>query len=120
MALPHASPLDVVSVRPLGTALSGTPSSSLVKTDRIQLLHMVLRAHQDVPEHHVDDECVIQCIEGRVAVAMPGGTRHLDAGDLVVLPAAQRYALSARSDCALLVTLLLRDGDASDGPQRLA
>jgi quercetin dioxygenase-like cupin family protein len=115
MALPHAQLLDVVSVRPLGEALRGTPSTSLLKTDRLQLLHMVLRDHQDVPLHHVDDECTLHCLEGSIEVDMPGGTRRLNAGDIVVLPAHQPHALRARSDAALLVTLLLNKGDAGDG-----
>jgi quercetin dioxygenase-like cupin family protein len=112
MALPHAKLLDVISVRPLGDALVNAFSTSLLKTDRLQLLHLVLPARQDLPEHHVDDECTIHCLEGDVEVVMPGGTRRLRAGDLVVLPGGQRHALRARSDSAVLVTLLLhRDRD---------
>jgi len=115
MALPHAQPLDVISVRPLGPALHEAVSTSLLKTARIQLMHLVLPVHHDQPEHHVDDECTIHCLEGDVEVVMPGGTRRLGAGELVVLPQRQRHSLRARSDSAVLVTLLLRDGDASDG-----
>lgn len=115
MALPHAQPLDVISVTPLGASLGGAVSTSLLKTDRLQLLHLVLRAHQDQPEHHVDDECTIHCLEGDVEVVMPGGTRSLSAGKLLVLPGRQKHALRARTDCAVLVTLLLRHGDAGSG-----
>jgi len=111
MALPHAQPLDIVSVRPLGAALGDAVSTSLLKTDRIQLLHLVLPVHSDQPEHHVDDECTIHCLEGDVEVVMPGGTRRLRAGDLVVLPARQRHSVRARSDSAVLVTLLMNGGD---------
>jgi quercetin dioxygenase-like cupin family protein len=116
MALPHAQMLDVIGVQPLGPALIDTFSTSLIKTDRLQLLHMVLPAHQDQPEHHVEDECVIHCLEGDVEVVMPGGSRRLGPGQLVVLPARQRHALSARADSAVLVTLMLRRGDAGPGP----
>lgn len=115
MALPHAQPLDVISVRPLGATLGQSVSTSLLKTGRLQLLHMVLLAHQDQPDHHVDDECTVHCLEGDIEVVMPGGTRRLRAGDLVVLPGRQRHALRARSDSAVLVTLLLDRGDAGDG-----
>jgi len=114
MALPHAQPLDVIGVRPLGDGLAAAVSTSLLKTDRLQLLHLVLPAHKDQPEHHVDDECTIHCLEGDVEVVMPGGSRRLGPGQLVVLPAQQRHSLRARSDSAVLVTLLLKDGDAGD------
>ena len=114
MALPHAQLLDVINVAPLGAKLRDAVSTSLIKTPRLQLQHLVLPAHRDVPEHHVDDECVLHCLEGVVEVTMPGGVRSLEAGMVVVLPARQRHGLRARTDCALLVTLLLRDGDAGD------
>jgi quercetin dioxygenase-like cupin family protein len=112
MALPHARPLDVVNVSPLGDKLIETFSTSLIKSERLQLLHLVLAAHEDQPEHHVDEECIVHCLEGTVEVVMPGGVRALNAGNLVLLPAKQKHALRARTDCAVLVTLVLRGGDA--------
>lgn len=115
MALPHAQPLDIISVRPLGAALGKAVSTSLLKTDRLQLLHLVLPARHDQPAHHVADECTLHCLEGDVEVVMPDGTRRLGAGELIVLPGQQRHSLRARSDSAVLVTLLLRGGDAGNG-----
>lgn len=115
MALPHAQPLDILNVAPLGTGLRQAVSTSLIKTDRLQLLHLVLTAHQDRPIHHVNDACTVHCLEGVVEVVMPGGTRRLQSGQLVVLPARQPHGLRARTDCAVLVTLLLQSGDAGQG-----
>jgi len=115
VALPHAQPLDIINVAPLGDELRKAVSTSLLKTSRVQLLHLVLPAHADQPEHKVDDECTIHCLEGDVEVVMPGGTRRLRPGNLIVLPAKQKHSLRARTDCAVLVTLLLRGGDAGDG-----
>jgi quercetin dioxygenase-like cupin family protein len=114
MALPHAQLRDVINVAPLGDALRDAMSTSLIKTDRVQLLHLVLPAHHDQPPHHVDDECTIHCLEGDVEVVMPGGPRRLRAGNVVVLPAGETHSLRARTDCAVLVTLLLRNGDAGN------
>jgi quercetin dioxygenase-like cupin family protein len=115
MALPHANHLDVINVSPLGDQLHDAVSTSLIKTDRMQLLHLVLPAHKDMPFHHVDDECTIHCLEGVVEVVMGAGTKQLVAGNVIVLPAKQRHALRARTDCAVLVTLILQAGDAGDG-----
>ena len=120
MALPHAQLLDVIDIRPLGPALHDSVSTSLIKSERVQLLHLVLPARRDIPEHHVDDECTIHCLEGDVEVQMPGGVRRLGPGQLVVLPARQPYSLSARVDSAVLMTLLLRHGDAGDDGGRRA
>jgi quercetin dioxygenase-like cupin family protein len=115
MALPHANPLDILNVAPLGARLHQAVSTSLLKTERLQLLHLVMPAHRDQPTHHVNDECTVHCLEGIVEVVMPGGVRRLHAGQMVLLPAGQPHALRARTDCAALVTLLLRDGDAGQG-----
>lgn len=112
MALPHAQPMDVMNVGPYGEELEGQVSTSLIKTERMQLLHMVLAAHQDVPQHHVDDECTLHCLEGEVEVVTGAGTRKLRAGNVILLPARERHSLRARTRSALLVTLLLQDGDA--------
>lgn len=114
MALPHAQPLDVINVGPLGDRLHGTASTSLIKTDRIQLLHQVLPAHHEQPMHHVDDECTIHCLEGEVEVVMGLGVRQLRPGNVIVLPAKEQHSLRARAESAILVTLLLRDGDAGN------
>ena len=115
MALPHAQLMDVINVGPLGKDLHGTVSTSLIKTRRIQLLHMVLDAHQHQPQHHVDDECTIHCLEGEVEVVMASGVRKLPAGNVIVLAAGQQHALRARAKSAVLMTLLLDKGDAGDG-----
>ena len=115
MALPHAVLMDVIRVAPLGPGRADAVSTSLIKTARVQLLHLVLPARKDMPEHHVDDECTIHCLEGDVEVETPGGTRRLGPGELVVLPAQQRHSVRARADSALLVTLLLDNGDAGSG-----
>jgi quercetin dioxygenase-like cupin family protein len=114
MALPHAQHLDVINVAPLGDQLHGTVSTSLIKTERIQLLHMVLAAHQEQPMHHVEDECTIHCLEGAVDLVMGSGVRQLRPGNVIVLPPKQQHALKARAESAVLVTLLLRGGDAGD------
>lgn len=114
MALPHAQHLEVINVAPLGERLHGTVSTSLIKTDRIQLLHLVLAAHQDQPQHHVEEECTIHCLEGTVELVTGAGTRRLQPGNLVVLPAGEQHSLRARTEAAVLVTLLLRGGDAGN------
>lgn len=114
MALPHASHLDVINVAPLGENLADAVSTSLIKTARIQLLHLVLPAHKDMPYHHVEEECTLHCLEGVVELVTGSGVRQLRAGNVVVLPAKERHSLRARTHCALLMTLILRDGDAGD------
>lgn len=106
MALPHAHPMEVIDLAPLGDRLPETPSTSLLRTPALQLLHIVLRDGQEQPLHSVPRESILHCLEGRLEVVWPGGVLTLQAGRLVVLPGGQIHGLRARSDAAVLVTLL--------------
>ncbi|NBD20507.1 cupin [Aquabacterium fontiphilum] len=116
MALPHAHPMEVIDLAPLGARLADTPSTSLIRAEGLQLLHIVLRDGQDQPLHSVACASVLHCLEGRVEVFWPGGVLPLQAGRLVVLPGGQVHGLRARSDAAVLVTLLAEH--AAGGDQR--
>ena len=107
MARVHSQPLDVISVRPLGTQLPEVKTHSLLKTDKLQLMRVVLAAGQTMPEHHVAGEITIQCLEGEVLVSTPRLASPLRAGDLMALPAHEPHSLLAKTTASLLVTILL-------------
>lgn len=108
MSLPHAAPLDVIPLAPLSDKLPDSVSTSLIKTQRLQLLHLVLQGSTDHPLHHVADECTVHCLEGVIDVVLPEGMKTLMAHQVMVLPAQQVHALRARAQRAVaLVTLLL-------------
>jgi quercetin dioxygenase-like cupin family protein len=107
MALPHAQPLDVIDVRPLGSALHDAVTTSLLKTQALQLMRLVLPAGQGLPEHSVPGSVTVQCLEGETVLIMPSRTCTLGAGQLVVLEGSEPHALKATADSTLLVTILL-------------
>ena len=107
MALEHAQPFDVIALRPLGTKLTKIKTHSLLKTEKLQLMRVILAQGEGMPSHHIQGEVVIQCIEGLVAVASSMRSCLLEAGDLVVLPPGESHSVKAEQDSSLLVTLLL-------------
>ncbi len=107
MALPHAQPLDIIDVRPLGAGLPGAVTTSLLKTRALQLMRLVLPAGQGLPEHSVPGAITVQCLEGETVVTTPSRTCELAAGQLVVLDGNEPHALKATTDSTLLVTILL-------------
>ncbi len=117
MALAHAQPLDVINVRPLAEQLHQTKSHSLLKTEKLQLMRVVLAAGQSMPEHHVAGEVTVQCLEGEVQLSTPGRSCALAAGEVMALPPNASHALLAISDSSLLVTILLHQvpGQESQG-----
>lgn len=107
MALKHAQAFEAIDLHPLGDQLAGALSSSLIKSHRLQLMRVVLRAGERLPEHHVRGEITLQCLEGRAAVQTPGHNVELSAGQLVLLPAGEPHAVHALLDTSLLVTVSL-------------
>ena len=107
MALTHAQPLEVIDVRPLGCALNVAVTSSLLKTPRLQLMRLVLRAGTGTPEHHVPGAITVHCLEGEAVVTTAAHRRELRPGQLVMLPENERHAVQAVTDASLLVTVLL-------------
>ncbi len=99
---------DVVSVRPLGTALAGAAKSTLLKTDALQVVRLVLPAGKEIAPHRASGEATVQCLEGSVAFTVGEAVRELTAGDLLYLPAGETHALRGIEDASLLVTRLLR------------
>ena len=107
MALPHARPLDIIDVRPFGPGLRDAVTTSLLKTPGLQLMRLVLRAGDALPEHRVPGAITIQCLEGEALVTTPSRSCPLPAGRLVMLEGEEPHAVQAVTDTSLLVTVVL-------------
>ena len=107
MALPHARPLDIIDLRPLGPGLQAGVTSSLLKTPSLQLMRLVLPAGQGLPEHSVPGAITVLCLEGEAVVTTPSRRCPLGAGQLVMLEGGEPHAVQALTDASLLVTVLL-------------
>jgi len=117
MALKHAQPFEAIDVRPLGPRLADTLTTSLIKTHSLQLMRVVLRAGESLPEHHVRGEITVQCLEGQVRLPTAQHDIALSAGQVVLLPAAEPHAVRALTDTTLLVTVsLLAPPEAAPAP----
>ncbi|MDR0225934.1 MAG: cupin domain-containing protein [Burkholderiaceae bacterium] len=102
MALEHASPRQAIDLHAHdGLAIS----TSLLRTDHLQLLRLVLPAGHTLPQHHVRGDLTLHCLAGEADVATAAGHCSLAPGMLVMLPAGEPHALRALSDCVVLVTL---------------
>jgi len=102
-----ANPGDPIDVRPLGTALVSAHTRTLVRTTAVEVVRLIVRAGQEVPQHKSKGEIIVHCLEGRVAVTALGKTQVLEAGKLLDLPAGEPHALKGIEDASLLLTMLL-------------
>ena len=107
MAIPHATPGQAIDIRPLGAALSGSVTTTLIKTDRLEVIRLVVPAGKEIPPHQVAGEITVQCLEGRVAFTALGETRDLQAGNLCYLPGGEEHSVKGLEDASVLLTILL-------------
>ena len=108
MAIPHAKPGEVVDVRPLGAAVAQTITHTIVKTDDLEVIRIVLPASNELPSHQVPGEITVQCLEGKVKVSVGELNRELTAGRLLYVEGGGEHSLRASEDSSLLVTILLK------------
>lgn len=108
MAIPHAQPIEPVNVHPLAEKLATAQTTTLVKTDALELIRLVLPAGKEIDRHEVPGEITLQCLEGRVRFHGEQSECELTAGQLIYAPASEKHSLRAEADSSLLLTILLR------------
>ncbi len=113
MAIPHAQPGEKVDVRPLGDRLGESATSTLVKTEALELIRLVVPAGKTIPPHQVPGEISVQCLEGRVEFSSGSQTTSLAGGELLYLAGGEPHSLTALEDASLLVTILLEPKSSS-------
>src|SRR5690242_7492076 len=105
MAIPHADSGEIVDIRPLGERLQQAVTTTLIKTDRLEVIRLVLFAGKEIAEHKAPGEITVQCLEGSVEFHCHGRSQELQAGHLLYLAAREPHALKAIADSSVLVTL---------------
>lgn len=108
MSIQHARPNEIVQL-PLGTALSHSKTMTLVKSDDLELIRLVLPADKEIPMHQAHGEITVQCLEGRISFTAESKTHELMPGQLLYLRTGEPHALKAIEDSSVLVTILLRE-----------
>ncbi|TVP53968.1 MAG: cupin [Halomonadaceae bacterium] len=106
MALHHATPGEIVSVRPLGEELHEAINVTLLRSENLQVFRVVLLKGQEFSDHAMPGETTVQCIEGLVDFRIgEDDVQQLAAGDLLYLNGGQPHALKALENASVLVTI---------------
>ena len=114
---PCPAPDRVLHV-PLGHALVGAKSTTLLKSAGLELIRLVVPAGKEIPSHRAPGEIVVQCVEGHVAFNHDGRSIELCPGDVLHLCANEMHSLKGITDSSVLVTRLRLHAD--ELPETLA
>jgi len=116
MSLPHAASGDLINIAPLGDQLESAVSTAFLKTEHLELMRLVLQAGKSMPEHWVEGDVTLQCLEGSVELEAHGRRQTLGPGQMVYLAPKVPHALHARENTSVLMTVLLNQPVNTGGP----
>jgi nucleotide-binding universal stress UspA family protein/quercetin dioxygenase-like cupin family protein len=102
-----AEPGAPVDVRPLGTAMASAQTRTLVRTNAVEVVRLIVRAGQEIARPESRGEVIVQCLEGRVALTALGTHQTLEAGTLLHLPASEPLAFKGIEDASVLLTMIV-------------
>lgn len=108
MATPHASPCEVINVRPLAGQLTSSKTSAIFKSRDLELIRLVLMKGQSLPPHKVPGEITVHCLEGRLDISSGGCKSTLSAGEMLFLTGDTVHSVLALEDSNALVTIVLK------------
>jgi len=107
MALHHADSGEMIDVRPIPGKIESALSRALYKSKHLEVFRMFLEAGKVIPEHQVQGELTVQCLEGSVEFSVKGVTQLMWPGDLICVAGGEAHALKGVEDGSVLVTLLM-------------
>ena len=105
MATPHAAPGEIVDVRPLANRLDSIVTRTLIKSEHLEVIRLVVPAGKEIPPHKVAGPITVQCLEGRIEFEAGGKRQAMSAGDLLFLTGGEMHSLVGVEDSSVLVTI---------------
>ena len=90
---------------PPGAGASGRRAETLVKSDRLRVVLITMRAGAALEEHTAPGPITIQVLRGRFAVSIAEEEHDAATSDLLALGANVRHAVRAVEDGAFLLTI---------------
>ena len=107
MALHHAVSGEKIALARGDEDIAFFTSVALAKTEHMELIRLVLPVERPMPEHKVDGEMTLQCLEGEIAVELRDGSVSLKPGEMLFLAGGEPHSIRAIEDAVALMTILL-------------
>lgn len=118
MALQHAASGERIRLTRDSDDIANFTSVALIKTEHMELIRLVVPKDKPLPEHRVEGEMTLLCLEGEIAFDAHGRTTILQPSEMVYLAGGEPHSVRANKDAVGLLTILLHPGDNSGGPTR--
>ncbi len=107
MTTQHAEPGEVIDIRPMGIRLTQATTSTLAKSETLEIIRLILPAGKRVRSHQVSGPITVHCLEGRIEFQAFGQWQTLVSGQLLFLTGGELHAARAIEDSSVLITIHL-------------
>ena len=112
MALQHAASGERIPLKRGDDDIAYFTSVALAKTENMELIRLVLPKDRAMPEHMVDGEMTLQCLEGEIVCDAGEKNTVLQPGEMLYLLGGVPHSVRATVDSVALLTILLKNGSA--------
>lgn len=106
MALHHAASGEKIALQRGDDNIAHFTSVALARTEQMELIRLVLAKDRPIPEHHVDGELTLLCLEGELVLGAHGAETTLLPTEMVYLAAGEPHTIRANDDAVALLTIL--------------
>lgn len=107
MALQHAASGDKISLKRSDDDIASFTSVALTKTEHMELMRILVTRDKPIPEHKLEGEMSLVCLEGELLVDAYGKTTTLKPMEMLYLSGGVSHAIRASEDSIGLMTILL-------------
>lgn len=107
MALQHAASGERIALRRGEDDIANFTSIALAKTEHMELIRLIVPKDKPMPEHRVEGEVTLLCLEGEIAVDAHGRSVTLRPNEMVYLAGGEPHGIRASQDAVVLMTILL-------------
>lgn len=97
-------PAEIIKL-PLRKSLPKAKTMTLVATDRLRVMRIIILAGETTRTYQAPGEATIQCLEGSVRVTAGGKVQELSAGEMMYMASAEPHSLHATEDSSVLLTI---------------
>jgi quercetin dioxygenase-like cupin family protein len=104
---------EIIDIGPPEGPLGPSQAATVVNTDDLEVVRLVVAPGKDVPTHEFQGEIIALCLCGRVAIKALGKSLELKAGQLLQYSANEPFSVQATEEALLLVMVARRKAGGS-------
>jgi quercetin dioxygenase-like cupin family protein len=106
LATHHASPGEIVDLNTWTKDLPNEHTKAVVKTDKMELIRLVIPIGKEIPTHKVSGLIIVHCIKGEIEFIAMNSKKKLMPGQLLYLMPHEAHSVKASEDSVVLLVII--------------